>query len=75
VKPAKLDLEPEVRAPSDGLLPDFSGQSMRQVLSDGRALGLNVVLEGTGLAVRQIPRPGSPLQKITSVKVRFSPPR
>ncbi len=75
VKPAKFDLEPEERAPSDGLLPDFSGQSMRQVLSEGRALGLNVVLEGTGLAVRQTPGPGVPLQKTTSVKVRFSPPR
>jgi cell division protein FtsI (penicillin-binding protein 3) len=57
-----------------GLLPDFTGQSMRDVLMGGRALGLVVVLEGTGLAVEQTPQPGSSLEKIKTVKVTFSPP-
>ena len=57
-----------------GLLPDFTGQSMRDVLKGGRALGLVVVLEGTGLAVEQTPQPGSSLEKIKTVTVTFSPP-
>ncbi len=57
-----------------GLVPDFTGQSMREVLKGGRALGLNVVLEGTGLAVKQTPCPGSSLEKTKTVKVTFSPP-
>jgi hypothetical protein len=47
---------------------------MREVLKEGRALGLSVVLEGTGLAVEQTPRPGSSLEKTTIVKVIFNPP-
>jgi hypothetical protein len=33
-----------------------------------------VVLEGTGLAVRQTPEPGSPLDRVDLVRVNFSPP-
>jgi cell division protein FtsI (penicillin-binding protein 3) len=57
-----------------GLLPDFSGLGMREVLQKGRSLGLKVVLKGTGLAVRQEPGPGMPLEKISSIKVSFRPP-
>jgi cell division protein FtsI (penicillin-binding protein 3) len=57
-----------------GLLPDFSGLGMREVLKKGRSLGLKVTLKGTGLAVRQEPGPGAPLKKIGSIKVSFSPP-
>jgi cell division protein FtsI (penicillin-binding protein 3) len=62
------------RLEHSGLLPDFTGQSMREVLKGGRALGLGVILEGTGLAVEQTPRPGSSLEKTKTVKVTFSPP-
>jgi len=58
----------------NGLLPNFTGQSMRQVLRKGRALGLKVVLEGTGLAINQVPRPGSSLEEISMVNVKFRPP-
>jgi cell division protein FtsI (penicillin-binding protein 3) len=56
------------------LLPDFRGQTMREVLKRGNDLGLNILLEGTGMAVNQDPGPGSPLDGITSVKVIFRPP-
>ncbi len=89
VKLAAAKIEPETQGPKvsrlihrprtlekkPGLLPDFRGQSMREVLIGGKALGLNVVLEGTGLAVRQTPQPGSSLKKIDTVKVSFRPPR
>ncbi len=58
----------------NGLLPNFTGESMREVLRKGRELGLKVVLEGTGFAIHQIPEPGAPLEEISMVKVKFKPP-
>ena len=57
-----------------GLLPDFRGLGMREVLKKGRSLGLKVLLEGTGLAVGQKPGPGSPIQEVHTVRVSFRPP-
>jgi cell division protein FtsI (penicillin-binding protein 3) len=57
-----------------GLLPDFKGLGMREVLRKGRALGLDVRMEGTGLAIQQDPRPGLPLTEVKSVRVSFEPP-
>lgn len=58
----------------DGRLPDFTGQTMREVLRNGRALGLKVDLDGSGLAFKQYPRPGVSLKKVSVLKVRFKPP-
>ena len=60
--------------PQAGLLPDFTGLGMREVLKRGRALGLKVCLEGSGLAIRQNPDPGSLLKTVQSLKVNFRPP-
>jgi cell division protein FtsI (penicillin-binding protein 3) len=60
--------------PQAGQLPDFTGLGMREVLKRSRALGLKVCLEGSGLAIRQNPDPGSPLETVQSVKVNFRPP-
>jgi cell division protein FtsI (penicillin-binding protein 3) len=57
-----------------GLLPDFKGRTMREVLKAGRSLGLAVLPEGTGLAFTQEPAPGLPLDKISQVRVSFRPP-
>ena len=57
-----------------GLLPDFRGQTIREVLRESRSLGLKVVVEGTGFAVEQIPGPGYPLDRISMVKINFVPP-
>jgi cell division protein FtsI (penicillin-binding protein 3) len=57
-----------------GQLPDFTGLGMREVLKRSRALGLKVCLEGSGLAIRQNPVPGSPLKTVSSLKVNFRPP-
>jgi len=58
----------------DGHLPDFKGKTMREVLRNGKALGLKVVLEGSGLAYKQYPRPGISLKKVSVLRVRFRPP-
>lgn len=55
-------------------LPDFSGLGMREVLKRGRSLGLGVHLEGTGLAFKQEPAPGTSLKGIKAVRVSFRPP-
>ena len=60
--------------PQPGQLPDFTGLGMREVLKRGHALGLKVCLEGSGLAIKQNPDPGSPLKTVQSVTVNFKPP-
>jgi cell division protein FtsI (penicillin-binding protein 3) len=54
-------------------VPDFSGQTMREVLKNGKAMGLSVVLDGTGRAITQYPLAGAPLEGVTSVTVTFQP--
>ena len=56
------------------VLPDFRGESMREVLRKGSALGVRMILEGTGLAVEQTPEPGVGMSRVSSVRVRFNPP-
>jgi cell division protein FtsI (penicillin-binding protein 3) len=73
-KKAKRALEPEVREVNPDILPDFKGQTMREALTEARALGVKVVLDGTGLAVKQTPKPGCALSKVEIVKISFRPP-
>jgi cell division protein FtsI (penicillin-binding protein 3) len=56
------------------LLPDFRGKTMREVLKKGNELGLDVLIDGSGMAISQEPFPGSPLKGIKTVKVSFRPP-
>ncbi|MGD2126519.1 MAG: penicillin-binding transpeptidase domain-containing protein, partial [Desulfobacteraceae bacterium] len=67
-------LEPEVREINPDFLPDFRGRTIRETLVEGRALGIKVVLEGTGLAVKQYPEAGASLKKVDQVKISFRPP-
>lgn len=73
-KGSAFNQEQEQQVSNNGLLPDFRGKSMREVLKGGRSLGIQVVLEGTGHAVDQIPRSGTSLKNITTVKVKFRSP-
>ncbi|SPD73620.1 Penicillin-binding protein, transpeptidase domain protein [uncultured Desulfobacterium sp.] len=59
---------------TEGALPDFKGLGIRQVLINGRSLGLNVLVDGTGLAIDQNPKPGACLKDISTVTVNFRPP-
>ncbi len=58
----------------NGSIPNFTGMGIREVLRKGKALGLQVILEGTGLAFKQYPRPGVPVKGINTVKISFKPP-
>ncbi len=59
---------------SEKVLPDFSGLGMREVVKKVRSLGLKVLLEGSGLAFEQKPKPGVPLQEVRVVKINFRAP-
>jgi len=56
-----------------GIMPNFKGMSMRQVLRIMEKSGLNVKLEGSGRAVEQNPAPGSRITTQDPVWVRFVP--
>lgn len=56
-----------------GMMPDFRGMSMRQVLRSMEKKGLNVKLIGSGRAVEQNPGPGGHIGGETQVWVRFMP--
>jgi cell division protein FtsI (penicillin-binding protein 3) len=62
-----------LEADTANLVPDFTGQTIRQVIQKGKAMGLNVIVDGTGTAIMQYPEAGSPLSGITSIKVTFKP--
>jgi cell division protein FtsI (penicillin-binding protein 3) len=63
-------LKPEI----PGLMPDLKGLGVREVLREARRLGLRVVVEGSGLAVKQSPEPGLPLDNEILLSVTFKPP-
>ena len=56
-----------------GLMADYRGQSMRQVLRVMEKKGLNMKLIGSGRAVEQSPPPGNRIAPSDHVWVRFAP--
>ena len=70
----RVESLPAITTENDGgLLPNFRGLTMRQVIKEGKNLGIRVMVEGTGLAVAQIPEAGSSLERVSSVRVNFMP--
>jgi len=56
-----------------GVMPDFHGKSMRQVLQMAHKLGLELKLVGSGRAVAQTPPPGEILWENKKGLVKFQP--
>jgi cell division protein FtsI (penicillin-binding protein 3) len=54
-----------------GMMPDFSGKTLRQVVQTAQKLELDLQLVGSGKAVAQIPEPGQVLQGEIRGMVRF----
>ena len=72
VAPAVQPAAPE--ASEDlGVMPDFSGKSLRQVVLTAQRLGLDLKLVGSGRAVSQNPPPGHVLQGQARGVVKFEP--
>ena len=66
--PSSLEEHALVQLP----VPNFHGKSLRQVTDDCLRLGLRLRSGGSGVAVEQVPPPGSLVQPGTRVQVRFS---
>ena len=58
--------------PSGPRAPDFMGKSKRDVLSESMALGVRVVLSGTGVVRRQEPVPGAAMEPGQHIRVVFA---
>ena len=57
-----------------GSIPNLIGLGVRDVLNKAKQLGLQVVIKGSGMVVKQVPKPGTPLKKNRSLTVTFQPP-
>lgn len=53
-------------------VPDFRGKSMRSVVEESAASGIDVMIEGSGVARAQVPLPGSPLRQGEQVRIVFT---
>ncbi len=56
-----------------GLLPNLRGMSIREVLKIAYGNNIRVIIKGHGYAIKQYPRPGTPLKRIRLLKVYFRP--
>ena len=61
-----------IQRPSGPVVPDFRGKSMRDVVELASADGIQVSLEGSGVARAQLPRPGMPLKRGERIRVVFT---
>ena len=72
-----LEDEPVRRAPPARIrvtaveTPDFAGMTVREAMAEGAARGLELDMQGAGLASRQDPPAGTPVQIGTVVRVVF----
>jgi cell division protein FtsI (penicillin-binding protein 3) len=52
-------------------VPDFQGKTVRKVIEQASALGIQVEFSGTGVAHTQVPEPGAILPAGQSVRIQF----
>jgi cell division protein FtsI (penicillin-binding protein 3) len=53
-------------------VPNFRGKTMRVVVEEASAIGLPVLLDGSGIARAQVPAPGTVLHAGERVRVQFA---
>jgi cell division protein FtsI (penicillin-binding protein 3) len=53
-------------------VPDFRGKSMRAVVEKASADGIDVTIEGSGVARAQLPLPGAPLHPGEKIRIVFA---
>ena len=53
-------------------VPNFNGKTLRDVLEQSAALGIQVQFSGSGLAAAQQPAPGTPLREGERIRVQFA---
>jgi len=62
-----------VANPNDPKVPNFRGKTKRAVLEESQALGVRVVIAGSGIARSQEPPAGAILQRGERITVHFAP--
>ncbi|MFQ5479906.1 MAG: penicillin-binding protein [Thermodesulfobacteriota bacterium] len=63
--------EAKAMSPEQGLIPDFTGLTMRRAMRVSSEGDFSIKMIGGGVAVRQSPGPGRPLKGVKLVKVWF----
>jgi cell division protein FtsI (penicillin-binding protein 3) len=63
---------PASAEPAGPKVPDFQGKTMRAVVEEASAKGLEVMLDGSGIARMQQPPPGSVLRPGDRIRVQFA---
>jgi hypothetical protein len=63
--------QPAVQGGAAGTVPNFKGMTLRAVLMEAQARGIQVQPDGSGVARVQNPRPGSVLHQGERIRVRF----
>jgi cell division protein FtsI (penicillin-binding protein 3) len=64
--------QPKPPVPRGPLVPDFRGKSMRDVAEEASAEGIEVMVEGSGVARAQLPLPGKPLRRGERIRIVFT---
>ncbi len=54
------------------VVPDFRGKSLRDVMETASSDGIEVMIEGSGLARAQLPLPGQPLRRGERIRIVFA---
>jgi cell division protein FtsI (penicillin-binding protein 3) len=57
---------------TDRVVPDFRGRSLREVVAESASLGLQLDIQGRGVARRQYPPAGTPVALGATVRVAFA---
>ena len=70
--PAAASMPAAAPAPAGPVVPDFRGKSLRDVMADAAASGIDVMVQGTGVARAQLPLPGSPLHSGERIRIVFT---
>jgi cell division protein FtsI (penicillin-binding protein 3) len=58
--------------PAGPTVPDFRGKSMRDVVEEASFQGLDVMIEGSGVARAQLPLAGTPLRRGERIRIVFA---
>jgi cell division protein FtsI (penicillin-binding protein 3) len=74
-RPAAVPAAPESPSPvvpQGPIVPDFRGKSMRDAMESASERGIEVTVEGSGVARAQMPLPGTPLHQGDKIRIIFT---
>jgi cell division protein FtsI (penicillin-binding protein 3) len=63
---------PPAAHPAQQMVPDFRGKTMRDALAAASESGIEVTVEGSGVAHAQLPLPGTPLHLGDRIRIVFT---